>query len=42
MGLDFLGFGEYFVLAIGVLIAPVLAVTWFFRTRNKPLSENED
>ena len=41
MDLEFLGFGEYFVLAIGVLIAPLLSMVWFFKTRSNPVSKSE-
>jgi hypothetical protein len=42
MGLDFLGFGDYFVLCIGVFIAPILAIAWFLKTKSHPLSQTPD
>lgn len=33
MNVDFLTMGDYFVLVIGPLIAPVLSILWFLRTR---------
>ena len=38
--MDLLGFGDWFVLFFGPMIAPVLVLIWFCRTRNGHPQEN--